>query len=323
MEQLWLWAGLGLFILTMLAIDLGVFNRKAHVIRFREAARWTMVVVAAAAVFNIWIFYRSGPGPALEFTTGYLIELALSVDNVFVFILIFSYFRVPAQHQHRVLFWGIFGALVLRGVMIATGWLLIDRFHWIIYIFGAFLVFTGIRMATHDELEVEPEANPVLKLVRRYVPVTPSYEGNRFFTRSLIGGRLRLVATPLFVVLVVVETTDVVFALDSIPAIFAVTRDPFLVFSSNAFAILGLRSMYFLLAGIIDKFHYLNLGLAGVLSFVGVKMLITYFHVEIPIGLSLGIVGAMLGVAVTASLIFPRHHKARVHLTDDGPETRP
>ena len=323
MEQLWLWAGLGLFILTMLAIDLGVFNRKAHVIGFREAARWTVVVVTAAAVFNIWIFYRSGPGAGLEFTTGYLIELALSVDNVFVFILIFSYFRVPAQYQHRVLFWGIFGALALRGVMIATGWLLIDRFHWIIYIFGAFLVFTGIRMATHDELEVEPEANPVLKLIRRYVPVTPSYEGTRFFTRSLIGGRLRLVATPLFVVLVVVETTDVVFALDSIPAIFAVTRDPFLVFSSNAFAILGLRSMYFLLAGVIEKFHYLNLGLAGVLSFVGVKMLVTYFHVEIPIGLSLGVVGAMLGIAVTASLIFPQNHKARAPLADDGSESRP
>ena len=258
----------------------------------------------------------------MEFTAGYLIELALSVDNVFVFILIFSYFRVPAQDQHRVLFWGIFGALVLRGAMIATGWLLIDRFNWITYVFGAFLVFTGIRMATHDELEVEPEANPVLKLVRRYVPVTPYYDGNRFFTRSLIGGRLRLVATPLFVVLVVVETTDVVFALDSIPAIFAVTRDPFLVFSSNAFAILGLRSMYFLLAGVIDKFHYLNRGLAGVLSFVGVKMLIAYFHVEIPIVLSLGIVGAMLGIAVAASLIFPHHHKASVPLSDGGPESR-
>ena len=323
MGQLWLWVGLGLFILTMLAIDLGVFNRKAHVIRFREAARWTVVVVAAAAVFNAWIFYQGGPGAGLEFTTGYLIELALSVDNVFVFILIFNYFRVPAQHQHRVLFWGIFGALALRGAMIATGWLLIERFNWITYVFGAFLVFAGIRLATHDELEVEPEANPVLKLVRRYVPVTPCYDGNRFFTRSLVGGRLRLAATPLFVVLVVVETTDVVFALDSIPAIFSVTRDPFLVFSSNAFAILGLRSMYFLLAGIIDEFHYLNLGLAGVLSFVGVKMLITYFHVEIPIGLSLGIVGAMLGIAVAASLIFPRHHKARVPLADGGPESRP
>ena len=305
MGQLWLWVGFGLFILAMLAIDLGVFNRKAHVIAFGEAARWTVGVVITAAVFNAWIFYEGGRQPGLEFTAGYLIELALSVDNVFVFILIFRYFRVPAAYQHRVLFWGIFGALALRGAMIAAGWLLIEQFHWIIYVFGAFLVVTGIRMATHDEVEIEPEANPFLKLTRRCLPVTPTYQGHRFFTRSLVGERLRLSATPLFVVLVVVETTDVIFAVDSIPAIFAVTRDPFLIFSSNAFAILGLRSMYFLLAGIIERFHYLNLGLSGVLSFVGMKMLITYFDKEIPIGLSLGVVGAMLGIAVAASLLFP------------------
>jgi tellurite resistance protein TerC len=305
MGQLWLWVGLGLSIGTMLAIDLGVFNRKAHVVSFREAARWTAVVVAAAAIFNAWIVYQDGWESGLEFTAGYLIELALSVDNVFVFILIFSYFRVPAEHQHRVLFWGILGALVLRGVMIASGWLLIERFHWITYVFGALLVFTGLRMALQEELEIEPEANPLLKLICSCMPVTPSYDGNRFFTRALVSGKMRLAATPLFVVLVVVESTDVVFAVDSIPAIFAVTRDPFLVFSSNAFAILGLRSMYFLLAGIIDKVHYLKLGLSGVLSFVGVKMLITYFHVEIPIGISLAVVGAILGIAVAASVIFP------------------
>jgi len=323
MGQLWLWVGLGLFMVTMLAIDLGIFNRKAHVVSFREAVRWTVVVVAAAAVFNAWIFYQSGPESGLEFTAGYLIELALSVDNVFVFILIFSYFRVPAEHQHRVLFWGIFGAFVLRGAMIAAGWLLIEQFHWIIYVFGAFLVFTGLRMATQGELEIEPEENPILKLICSCMPVTSSYEGNRFFTRSLVRGRMRLAATPLFVVLVVVESTDVVFAVDSIPAIFAVTRDPFLVFSSNAFAILGLRSMYFLLAGIIDKFHYLKFGLAGVLSFVGVKMLITYFHVEIPIGISLGVVGAMLGIAVAASMIFPHPPEAHVPPLGDGPESHP
>jgi tellurite resistance protein TerC len=323
MGELWLWLGLGLFIVTMLGIDLGVFNRKAHVISFREAVRWTVVLVAAAAVFNAWIFYQNGRQAGLEFTAGYLIELALSVDNVFVFILIFGYFRVPEEYQHRVLFWGIFGALALRGAMIAAGWLLIERFHWIIYIFGAFLVFTGIRMATHDELEIEPESNPILKLICSCMPVTPGYEGNRFFTRSLVGGRMRLAATPLFVVLVVVESTDVVFAVDSIPAIFAVTRDPFLVFSSNAFAILGLRSMYFLLAGIIDKFHYLKLGLAGVLSFVGVKMLITYFQVEIPIGLSLGVVGAMLGISVAASMIFPHQGEAHVPPPGSGPDSNP
>ena len=323
MGQLWLWVGLGLFMVTMLAIDLGIFNRKAHVVSFREAVRWTVVVVAAAAVFNAWIFYQSGPESGLEFTAGYLIELALSVDNVFVFILIFSYFRVPAEHQHRVLFWGIFGAFALRGAMIAAGWLLIERFHWIIYVFGAFLVFTGLRMATQGELEIEPEENPILKLICSCMPVTSSYEGNRFFTRSLVRGRMCLAATPLFVVLVVVESTDVVFAVDSIPAIFAVTRDPFLVFSSNAFAILGLRSMYFLLAGIIDKFHYLKFGLAGVLSFVGVKMLITYFHVEIPIGISLGVVGAMLGIAVAASMIFPHPPEAHVPPLGDGPESHP
>ena len=323
MGELWLWVGLGLFVVTMLAIDLGIFNRKAHVVSFREAVRWTAVVVSAAAVFNAWIFFRSGPQSGLEFTAGYLIELALSVDNVFVFILIFRFFRVPSEYQHRVLFWGIFGAFVLRGAMIAAGFLMIEQFHWIVYVFGAFLVFTGIRVATQEQLEIEPESNPILKLICRCMPVTSSYEGNSFFTRSLVRGRMRLAATPLFVVLVVVESTDVVFAVDSIPAVFAVTRDPFLVFSSNAFAILGLRAMYFLLAGIIDKFHYLKIGLGGVLSFVGVKMLITYFHVEIPIGISLGVVGAMLGIAVAASMIFPRAQETHVPPPGNGPESVP
>jgi tellurite resistance protein TerC len=305
--QLWLWIGFGVFIAIMLAVDLGVVNRKAHVISVREATRWTLVVVATAAVFNAWIFSARGTQAGLEFLTGYLIELALSVDNIFVFILIFTYFRVPASYQHRVLFWGIFGALLMRGAMIAAGWLLLERFHWIIYVFGAFLVFTGIKMAVHDDVEIEPEANPVLRLIRRLVPVTRTYEGQRFFVRALLDdGRVRVMATPLFVVLMMVETTDLVFAVDSIPAVFAITTDPFLVFTSNVFAILGLRSMYFLLAGIIERFHFLKLGLAIVLTFVGVKMLITYFHLEIPIAMSLGVVGAVLALSVVASLVFPK-----------------
>jgi tellurite resistance protein TerC len=277
------------------------------VITVKEAARWVAVVVLTAVAFNVWIFYARGPQAGLEFTAGYLIELALSVDNIFVFILIFKYFNVPAAFQHRVLFWGIFGALIMRGIMIAAGWLLLERFHWIIYVFGAFLIITGIKMARSDEVEVHPEHNPVLKVIRRVVPLAPNYDGQRFFTTAFWGTRHRKLATPLFIVLVVVETTDLVFAIDSIPAIFAVTRDPFLVFTSNVFAIMGLRSMYFLLAGVIDRFHYLKLGLAIVLSFVGVKMLITYFHVEVPIAASLGVVATVLGLSVVASLLFPRH----------------
>ena len=306
MTQLGLWVGFAAVVLTMLAVDLGIVNRKARVISVGEAGRWTAVVVATAALFNIWIFLARGSEPGLEFVTGYLIELALSVDNIFVFILIFSYFRVPAALQHRVLFWGIFGALVMRGAMIAAGWLMMERFHWIIYVFGAFLVFTGIRMVTHDEVNIEPEANPILRLIQRFVPVTRTYHGQHFFARvSLDDGSVRVMATPLFVVLVMVETTDLVFAVDSIPAIFAITTDPFIVFTSNVFAILGLRSMYFLLAGIINKFHFLKLGLAVVLTFVGAKMLITYFHLEIPVAVSLALVGTILAASVIASLLFP------------------
>jgi tellurite resistance protein TerC len=319
MTQLWLWIGFTVFMIAMLAIDLGVLNRHAHVISLKEAARWSVAVMIAAAIFDFFIFKERGSQAGLEFLTGYLIELALSVDNVFVFILIFKYFRVPAQYQHRVLFWGIFGALALRGAMIGAGWLLLDRFEWVMYVFGAFLIVTGIRMAFHDETKIEPEHNPFLKLIRRFIPLSPSYDGQHFFTRHEIAGRVRRMATPMLVVLVMVETTDVLFALDSIPAIFAITRDPFLVFTSNAFAILGLRSLYFLLAGIIERFHFLNYGLAGVLSFVGVKMLITYFHVEIPIGLSLGIVGGLLGLSVVASLMFPQAPEAPSPLADVAP----
>ncbi|HET7321009.1 MAG TPA: TerC family protein, partial [Longimicrobiaceae bacterium] len=278
MDQTWLWIAFNVFVLGMLVMDLGVFNRKAHVISLREALRWTIFVVAAAAVFNAGIFYLEGTHRGLEFLTGYLIELALSVDNIFIFILIFSYFRVPREYQHRVLFWGVFGALVMRGLMIWAGALLIDRFHWIIYIFGAFLVFTGIRMLLHKETDIEPDANPAIRLLRRIIPVTHEFDGQRFFTHREVNGRMRRFATPLFVVLVLLETTDLVFAVDSIPAVLAVSRDPFIVYTSNIFAILGLRSLYFLLAGITKKFVYLHYGLAVILTYVGAKMLASEFY---------------------------------------------
>jgi tellurite resistance protein TerC len=306
MTETWLWVGFSAFILVMLAVDLGVVNRKAHRVSPKEAGAWVAVWVSLAVIFGLGIYRFMGRQAALEFAAGYLVEEALSVDNLFVFILIFSYFRVPASLQHRVLFWGIFGALVMRGVMIAAGAILLDRFHWIIYLFGAFLVFTGIRMATQAEADIEPESNPVLRLVRRLIPVTKRYHEQHFFVREPWGkdGKVRLVATPLFVVLVLVETTDLVFAVDSIPAVFGVTRDPFIVYTSNVFAILGLRSLYFLLAGIIEKFHYLRIGLSVVLVFVGAKMLASSW-IEVPIGISLGVIASVLVGSVIASLMFP------------------
>ena len=311
----WPWVVFGAVVLVLLAVDLGVFNRKAHAVGMREAARWSVLMVVLAMAFNFGILHFAGRRPALEFLTGYLIELALSVDNIFVFVLLFTYFRVPPRHQHRVLFWGILGALVMRGVMIAAGAYLITRFHWVIYVFGAFLVFTGIRMALQKEIEIEPEANPVLRLMRRILPVSPDYDGQHFFTRVAgPGGALRKAATPLLVVLILVETTDLIFAVDSIPAVFAVTRDPFIVYTSNVFAILGLRSMYFLLAGVVDKFRFLKLGLSAVLVFIGAKMLATYFHLEVPVALSLGVVGGLLALSVIASLVFPEKPDAEGHL---------
>jgi tellurite resistance protein TerC len=304
----WLWAGFTVFVLSVLALDLGVFHRKAHAVTTKEAGIWTVVWVSMAVVFGAGIYLTMGHQAALEFAAGYLVEEALSVDNLFVFILVFSYFRVPEELRHRVLFWGIIGALVMRGAMIAAGAVLIDRFHWIIYVFGAFLVYTGIKMAVKGEDDIDPEHNPVLRLVRRAVPVTHGYRGQKFFVREAphgTSGPLRRMATPLFVVLVLVETTDLVFAVDSIPAIFGVTRDPFLVYTSNVFAILGLRSLFFLLAGVIEKFHFLRYGLAAVLAFVGIKMLVSG-HFPIPIALSLGVIALLLGGSVVASLLFPQ-----------------
>ena len=307
MSQTALFIAFNAGVLAVLAIDLGVFNKKAHAFSVKEAATWSTVWILLSLGFAGVIYWQMGTQPALEFVTGYLIEYSLSIDNIFVIVLIFSYFRIPDKYQHRVLFWGIIGALVMRGGMIAAGAFLIERFHWIIYVFGAFLVFTGIRMATHDEGDIEPEANPILRLVRRMIPVTHDYRGQSFFVKEspARGDPVRWMATPLFVVLVLVETTDLIFAVDSIPAIFAVTRDPFLVYTSNVCAILGLRSLYFLLAGVIHKFQYLKLGLAAVLTFVGVKMLLGSVY-EIPITTSLLVIGGILAVAVITSMLFPK-----------------
>ena len=311
MDQVWLWVGFNAFVLAMLAIDLGVFHRSAHEVSVKEAAIWSAVWVALALGFNYGIYHFMGEQAGLEFLAGYLIEKALSVDNIFVFVLIFSYFRVPPKYQHRVLFWGILGALVMRGVMIGLGAYLIHRFDWILYVFGAFLVWTGFRMARQDERAIELEANPVIRLVRRLVPVTGTHHGPSFFARGPAGteGGTRRMATPLFVVLVLVEATDLVFAVDSIPAIFAVTRDPFLVYSSNVFAILGLRALYFLLSGVVDKFRYLKFGLSTVLIFVGAKMLLADVY-KVPIGLSLGIIALVIASSIALSLLLPPREEA-------------
>jgi tellurite resistance protein TerC len=293
-------------VLAVLAVDLGIFNKKAHKISVKEAAIWSSIWITLSLAFAGVIYRLHGPKSALEFVTGYLIEYSLSIDNIFVIVLIFSYFRIPEKYQHRVLFWGIIGALLMRGSMIGAGAILIQRFHWIIYVFGAFLIFTGIRMAMQDESDIEPEANPVLRLVRRLLPVTHDYRGQSFFVKEAPkrGDAARIMATPLFVVLVLVETTDLIFAVDSIPAIFAVTQDPFLVYTSNVCAILGLRSLYFLLAGVIHTFRFLKLGVAAVLTFVGAKMLLGSVY-EIPNHISLVVIVVLLATSVIASMMFP------------------
>lgn len=302
-----MWIAFTVVVLTMLALDLGVFHRKAHTVRPREAAVWSAVWVALAGCFAVALWQLNGQQVALEFAAGYVVELALSVDNLFVFLLLFGFFKVPPPLQHRVLFWGIIGALVMRAMMIGAGAVLLARFHWIIYIFGAFLLFTGIRMLLQQDAEMEPGRNPVLKLVRRLVPVTDHFEGDRFFTRAPWGADrvMRLVATPLFVVLVLVETTDLVFAVDSIPAVFGVTQDAFVVYTSNVFAILGLRSMYFMLAAVVHRFWLLKPALSLVLIFVGGKMLAGSF-VHVSTWVSLVVIVAILGGAVGLSLLMPR-----------------
>jgi tellurite resistance protein TerC len=301
-DTIWLWVGFNLFVLAMLALDLGVFHRKAHVVAFKESIAWTVVWVALALVFNAGIWHFAGAQKALEFFTGYVIEKSLSVDNVFVFAMLFSYFAVPPLYQHKVLFWGILGALAMRAVMIALGAALIAEFSWIIYVFGAFLVLTGIKMAVKREEAIHPERNPVVRGFKRLMPVTSDYREDRFF---VVEHGVRH-ATPLFVVLLLVEVSDLIFAVDSIPAIFAVTTDPFIVYTSNVFAILGLRSLYFALAGVMDKFHYLKIGLGVVLAFVGVKMLLVHSPYKLDTLLSLGVVVGILAVSVVASLLRPK-----------------
>jgi tellurite resistance protein TerC len=324
-HSIWMWVGFGALIFVMLSLDLGLFNRKSHTVTYRESAIWSSVWVTLAMIFAGVVFWHLGKQKGVEFLTGYLIELSLSVDNLFVFLLVFSYFKVPAKYQHRVLFWGVLGALVMRVAMILLGTALIRQFNWIIYIFGAFLVYTGVKMFSQEETDIEPEDNPVVKIVTRFIPITRHYEGKKFFT--VVNGRRT--GTLLLLVLVIVEVTDLVFAVDSIPAIFGITTDTFIIYTSNVFAIMGLRSLYFLLAGVVEKFHYLKLGLAIVLTFIGVKMLLpllskglayalnylgaiglaeTASHGNhIPIGIALGFVATVLAGSVVASLIWPKH----------------
>jgi tellurite resistance protein TerC len=299
-----LWAGFNIFVLGMLALDLGVFHKRSEEITVKNALVWTAIWITLAMCFNFFIYQYFGKQQAIEFFTGYIIEKSLSVDNIFVIIMIFSYFQVPPSYQHKVLFWGILGALVMRVIFIFAGIELIHRFHWLIYIFGGFLIITGIRMVIAGETKIDPEKNPVVRLFRKIFPVTSSFEGDRFFVRH----DSKLWATPLFVVVILIETTDLIFAVDSIPAILAITDDPFIVYTSNVFAILGLRSLYFALSGIEKYFHYLKYGLAAILVFVGAKMCLADYY-KIPIEVSLSVIVSVLIIAILASVVFPKKKK--------------
>jgi tellurite resistance protein TerC len=309
-DSIWLWVGFNAAVLIMLALDLGVFHRKAHAVSLREAAAWSCVWVSLALAFNAGIWYFAGRQPALEFLTGYLVEKSLAVDNIFVIALLFSYFAVPAAYQHRVLFWGILGALVMRGAFIAAGAYVLHQWHWVIYVFGGILLLTGVKMALRKDEAIDPEHNPVVRLARRWLPLTQRYDGQRFWTVE----NGRRVATPLFLVLLLVEFTDLVFAIDSIPAIFAITSDPFLVYTSNVMAILGLRSMYFLLAGVVHKFVYLKFGLSLVLVFVGAKMMLIDVF-KVPTAVSLLVIASVIGGSIALSLLRP----PAAHKPDEEP----
>ena len=295
------WVAFNLFILALLALDLGVFHRKSHVISLKEALVWSVIWVVVALLFNVVVYFWRGPQSATEFLAGYLIERSLSVDNLFVFALIFSYFRVPDECQHKILFWGILGALVTRALFIATGVALIHKFHWIVYVFGVFLIITGVRVAVEKGKEIHPERNPVLRVFKRVMPLVHAFHGDKFFVR--LDGRT--FATPMFVALLIVETTDVIFAVDSIPAILAITYDPFIVYSSNVFAILGLRALYFALAGIMRMFRYIHYGIAAILVFVGIKMVLMDVY-KMPVGVALGVVAAILAISIVLSILRPR-----------------
>jgi tellurite resistance protein TerC len=308
--QLLVWIAFNIFVIVMLVVDLKVFHREAHEISVKEALIWSAIWIALALGFDVIIYFWHGSEAALQFLTGYLIEKSLSMDNLFVFIMIFAYFAVAPRYQHNVLFWGILGALIMRAIFIAAGITLIAKFQWLILVFGAFLIYTGFKLGFQRDEKIDPEKNPVLKLVRRFIPITDHYDGQKFFVRY--GGKL--MATPLFVVLIVIETTDVIFAIDSIPAILAITTDPFIVYTSNVFAILGLRALYFALAGVMRMFYYLHYGLSLILIFVGVKMilskadmlpLVNLHEIHIPAGVALGVVGGILIISIIASVIWP------------------
>ncbi len=304
-HTIWLWVGFNVFVLLMLALDLGVFHRKAHEVKFREAITWSAIWIMLALIFNAGVWYYFGEVKAIEFLTGYVIEKSLSVDNIFVFVLIFTSFQVPSIYQHKVLFWGVLGALVMRIIFILAGVTLIAKFHWIIYVFGVFLVLTGIKIARDKGTKINIANSPVLKFIRKFIPVTSDYHESKFTVK--LDNKWH--ATPLFLVLILVETTDLIFAVDSIPAILAITSDPFIVYTSNVFAILGLRSLYFALAGSLKYFTYLHYGLALILVFVGIKMLISDFYKLNPF-LSLGIIGVILAGSIAASFIWPAKEKA-------------
>ena len=297
------WILFNVFVIVMLVLDLGVFNRRAHSVSFREALGWSAMWVALATGFAVLVYFWHGRAASLEFATGYLIELSLSVDNLFVFLVIFRYFRVPTELQHRVLFWGILGALITRGAFILAGVSLIQRFHWLVYVFGALLVYSGIKLMRQGDEEINPEKNPLLRMFRKWIPVTDDYVGENFWVRQP-----GLYATPLVVVLLVVETTDIVFAVDSIPAVLAITLNAFIVYTSNVFAIIGLRSMYFAVAGMMDLFEYLHYGLSAVLILIGTKMLASHYFV-VPTVVALGTVAGVLVLSVLASVLFPRKAK--------------
>ncbi|MBA9078549.1 MULTISPECIES: TerC family protein [Rufibacter] len=310
------WVAFNVFVLVLLALDLFVFHRKSHVVKIKEALLWSAFWIALSLAFNVGIYFWKGSTPALEFLTAYLIEKSLSVDNLFVFILIFNYFKVPSAVQHKILFWGVLGALFFRAVFILVGVTLIAKFHFIIYILGGFLVFTGVRMAfSKSDDDIDPEANPVVKFVSRYVPVTNKQYGDKFFVKI---DKTRF-ATPLFLVLIMVETTDIVFAADSIPAILAISKDPFIVYTSNVFALLGLRALYFALAGIMQLFHYLHYGLSLILVFIGMKLVLSdIYHLDMRI--ALGVVAFILAVSVILSLVFPKKDKPEMPFPEEVEE---
>jgi TerC family integral membrane protein len=302
--NIFFWLGFHVFVFFMLALDLGVFNKKTHKLSVKEAVAWSIVWISLAMLFNLFIYIYSGYNKviALEFLTGYVIEYSLSIDNIFVFILIFTYFAVKDQYQHKILFWGIIGALIMRGIFIFAGVALINRFHWVVIIFGGFLVFSGIRMLFHKETPVDPEKNKILRFFKKILPVTSELHGDKLFVRQ----NKMLYATPLFLVLIIIESSDLIFAVDSIPAILAISKDTFIIYTSNIFAILGLRSLYFAIAGIMGYFRFLKVGLAFVLTFVGTKMVVSFFHIEIPIVLSLFIIISILLISILASIFIKK-----------------